>query len=183
MKTFFNERIIIETGDITQSRVDAVVNAANSSLMGGGGVDGAIHRKGGPDILRECKDIRQHRYPQGLPPGKAVITAGGLLPASYVIHTVGPVWKDGEHGEKETLVQAYVNSLNLARETGVNSIAFPAISTGVYGFPREIAAPLVFSALSKYITDNSMPREVRLVFFSEQDMKIFLAAINTGNMQ
>lgn len=177
MKTYLDGRLIVLTGDITEMQVDAVVNAANSSLMGGGGVDGAIHRKGGSIILDECRDIRQHRYPDGLPSGNAVITSGGSLPAHYVIHTVGPIWSEGSSGEKETLADAYVNSLKLATETGIQTIAFPAISTGIYGFPKELAAPIVFSSIQNHIALNSLPREVYLVFFSASDMDLFIAAL------
>jgi O-acetyl-ADP-ribose deacetylase (regulator of RNase III) len=175
MKTYLDGRLIVRTGDITEMPVGAVVNAANSSLLGGGGVDGAIHRKGGSKILDECRDIRQHRYPDGLPAGKAVITAAGDMPAKYVIHTVGPIWNDGKSGEKMTLANAYKNSLKLATETGIQTIAFPAISTGVYGFPKELAAPIVYTTIKEYIAQNSLPREVHLVFFSASDMELFSA--------
>ncbi|MBA2245126.1 MAG: O-acetyl-ADP-ribose deacetylase, partial [Gemmatimonadetes bacterium] len=120
-------------GDITEQQVDAVVNAANSTLLGGGGVDGAIHRRGGPEILAECREIRRTRYPEGLPTGEAVATTAGDLPAKRVIHTVGPVWQGGEAGEPELLAAAYRSSLERAREEGLRTLAFPAISTGVYG--------------------------------------------------
>jgi len=151
METLLDGRLKILQGDITECSTDAVVNAANGSLRGGGGVDGAIHRKGGPDILRECMDIRQHRYPEGLPQGKAVITSAGKLPSKYVIHTVSPVWKDGSKNEKEILSMAYKNSLRIATETGLNSIAFPSISTGVCGFPRDIAASVVYKTIKNYL--------------------------------
>jgi len=177
MKTYLNGRLKVQTGDITEMDVDAVVNAANSSLLGGGGVDGAIHRRGGSKILEECRDIRQHRYPDGLPAGKAVITTGGNMPAEYVIHTVGPIWNDGKSEEKETLANAYKNSLKLATETGIQTIAFPAISTGVYGFPKELAAAIVYATIQEYIAQNSIPREIYLVFFSAADMELFTAAL------
>lgn len=177
MEYLLDRRLIVRKGDVTEMKVDAVVNAANSSLMGGGGVDGAIHKKGGSAILDECKEIRQHRYPDGLPTGKAVITSGGKLPASHVIHTVGPVWQGGNENEHELLKQAYVNSLKLAAETGVNTIAFPAISTGVYGFPREIAASIAFKAIKNHFKNSSLPREIYLVFFSSEDYTIFLDSI------
>lgn len=179
METTLNERLIAATGDITEMEVDAVVNAANSSLMGGGGVDGAIHRKGGGAILEACREIRSHSYPEGLPAGKAVITTGGNLPARYVIHTVGPIWHDGKSGEKETLSEAYRNSLSLAAETGLKTIAFPAISTGVYGFPKELAASVAYRTINTFLEKKSLPRTVYLVFFSENDMQTFLAAIQT----
>jgi len=126
-------KIRIIQGDITEQETDAIVNAANSSLMGGGGVDGAIHRKGGPKILEECKKIRETEWPDGLPTGKAVITTGGNLKAKYVIHTVGPVWRGGKYGEPELLAEAYRNSLKLAVSRGLKTIAFPAISRLPYG--------------------------------------------------
>lgn len=178
-----HERIKILVGDITGLQVDAVVNAANSSLLGGGGVDGAIHKKGGPDILKECKDIRRHQYPQGLPAGKAVITTGGDLPASHVIHTVGPVWKGGGGGERETLAEAYRSCLVMAAQTGVNSIAFPAISTGIYGFPRDLAARIAFRTIQDFLEKKSMPREVCLVFFVEQDRDVFQESIRSRGME
>jgi O-acetyl-ADP-ribose deacetylase (regulator of RNase III) len=135
LKILCHGRLIVETGNITEKNTDAIVNAANSSLMGGGGVDGAIHTKGGPAILEECRAIRRKNYPDGLPAGKVVSTTAGLLSAKYVIHTVGPVWFGGTRGEPGLLSDAYRNSLLLAKELGLKSIAFPAISTGVYGFP------------------------------------------------
>jgi O-acetyl-ADP-ribose deacetylase (regulator of RNase III) len=128
-------------GDITNVEADAIVNAANSSLMGGGGVDGAIHHKGGPQILQECKRIRDTEWPDGLPTGKAVITSGGNLKAKHVIHTVGPVWTGGFHGESELLKQAYRNSLKLAVANELKIIAFPSISTGAYGYPISRGQP------------------------------------------
>jgi O-acetyl-ADP-ribose deacetylase len=177
MEYLLDRRLIVKQGNITEMKIDAVVNAANSSLMGGGGVDGAIHKKGGQAILDECKEIRQHRYPDGLPTGKAVITSGGNLPVSHVIHTVGPVWQGGDEHEHELLKQAYTNSLKLASETGINTIAFPAISTGVYGFPREIAAPIVYKSIKNHFKNSSLPREIYLVFFSSKDYTTFLESI------
>ena len=181
MESFIDGRLLALVGDITEERVDAIVNAANSTLLGGGGVDGVIHREGGPSILAECRDIRLHHYPDGLPPGKAVITGGGSLPAGYVIHTVGPVWHDGGSGESETLATAYRNCLKLASETGVKTIAFPAISTGMYGFPRDVAAPIVYRTVEEYLSRKSMPREVRLVFHTAEDLSIFLTAVRSLN--
>ena len=170
------------TGDLTSLDVDAVVNAANSSLLGGGGVDGAIHRAGGPSILAECRDIRSHRYPDGLPPGKAVLTTAGNMPAKYVIHTVGPIWHGGKTNERETLADAYRNSLKLASETGIKSIAFPAISTGIYGFPKKLAAVIAVETILEHLKSNSLPREVTLVFFSEKDMDSFYSAVEKSRM-
>ena len=135
-------RISIVKGDITEQTTDAIVNAANSSLMGGGGVDGAIHRRGGPEILEECKEIRRTKLPQGLPTGKAVITSGGNLKAKWVIHTVGPIWRGGNQGEAELLTNAYRNSLQLATFKGLRTVAFPSISTGAYGYPIEKASKI-----------------------------------------
>ena len=174
MNTFLDKRLFVQTGDITALAVDAIVNAANSSLMGGGGVDGAIHRAGGPAILAECKKIRETQWKEGLPTGKAVITAGGNLPAKWVIHTVGPVWHGGTHNEDELLADAYKNSIRLAEEKGLKTLAFPAISTGVYGFPPDRAAGLVAALIKEYFAGNAGLKEIRLVFFSQKDMDIFL---------
>jgi O-acetyl-ADP-ribose deacetylase len=171
-----NGRLIVETGDITEKKADAIVNAANSSLLGGGGVDGAIHRKGGPDILGQCRAIRERDYPDGLPAGKAIHTTGGNLTARYVIHTVGRVWKGGERGEPQTLADAYRNSLILASQMNLSSIAFPAISTGVYGYPREKAARVSFNTIREFLLANGKPETVSLVFYSQEDTRAFLAA-------
>lgn len=135
-----NSRIKLVLGDITEQETDAVVNAANPALMGGGGVDGAIHRKGGPDILKECRVVRKTLWPGGLPTGKAVVTAAGRLKAKKVIHTVGPIWAGGNNLEPDLLEEAYRNSLSLALEIGLKTISFPSISTGAYGYPVEKAA-------------------------------------------
>src|SRR6056297_1787715 len=159
MKKLLQDRMIVQTGDITSIEVDAVVNAANSSLMGGGGVDGAIHRRGGSDILRECKEIRQHQYPEGLPTGKAVITGAGKLPAKHVIHTVGPVWHGGNQDVEQQLEAAYTNSLPVASETGLKTVAFPGISTGVYGFPKSKAATIAYQSIKQFLSSHNLPRE------------------------
>ncbi len=182
MEEILSGRLKVITGDITCLAVDAVVNAANSSLYGGGGVDGAIHRAGGPSILAECRDIRTHRYPDGLPPGKAVITTAGDMPAEYVIHTVGPIWHGGKTNEQGVLADAYRNSLQLAAETGVKTIAFPAISTGIYGFPKQIAAVIAAETITKHLQTNSLPREVFLVFYSENDKETFNTAVDKSRM-
>ena len=173
-QTFLTGRVRVLVGDITQQRVDAIVNAANASLLGGGGVDGAIHRAGGPDILAACEEIRRVSYPDGLPTGQAVITSGGRLAARFVIHTVGPV-KSAE-GERAAglLAACYRNALALAVEHGLNSIAFPAISTGVYGYPREEAAGVASRAIADFLADDTSLSDVRLVFFAEQDAAIFV---------
>ncbi|WP_239023051.1 O-acetyl-ADP-ribose deacetylase [Pontibacter mangrovi] len=154
-------------GDITKVQVDAVVNAANSSLLGGGGVDGAIHRAGGPAILEECRQIRARQG--GCPTGEAVITTAGNLPARYVIHTVGPVWGGGSKGEPELLASCYRNSLKLAEEHGLKSIAFPNISTGVYGYPKDKAARVAVETVNAYLEkhDTSLERIVFVCFDSE----------------
>jgi O-acetyl-ADP-ribose deacetylase (regulator of RNase III) len=146
-------------GDITQQDTDAVVNAANTSLLGGGGVDGAIHRAGGPQILEECRKIG------GCPPGDARITGGGRLKAHYVIHTVGPVYRDGRRGEPETLANAYQNSLALASKHGIKSVAFPSISTGAYGYPIDLAAPIALETAMSYLGAHPEIALVRFVLF------------------
>ena len=159
-------------GDITRQQVDAVVNAANSSLLGGGGVDGAIHRAGGPAILEECKQIRAR---QGeCPTGEAVITTGGNLPAQYVIHTVGPVWAGGGKGEPELLANCYRNSLRIATEKGLRSIAFPNISTGVYGYPKDQAAKVAVQTVKAYLKAQETGLE-RIVFvcFDEENYRLY----------
>ena len=160
-------------GDITEVEADAIVNAANSSLMGGGGVDGAIHRKGGPTILEECKRIRETEWPDGLPTGKAVITLGGNLKAKYVIHTVGPVWLGGFHVEAELLKQAYKNSLKLAVAKGLKTIAFPSISTGAYGYPIEDASQIAIRTVKDFLEKEDKLDRVVFVLFSETDFQIY----------
>jgi O-acetyl-ADP-ribose deacetylase (regulator of RNase III) len=166
------DRVDIKVGDLTREDVDAIVNAANSSLMGGGGVDGAIHRAGGPAILAECRRIRETSYPDGLPTGKAVITTGGLLRARHVIHTVGPIY--GQHGGEEPrlLAACYENSIALAAEHGLATIAFPAISTGIYGYPKEEAARVSLDAVIRALEKHPTITQVRLVFFSAPDAQI-----------
>jgi len=160
-------------GDITEQETDAIVNAANSTLMGGGGVDGAIHRAGGPGILEECKSIRKTTLPDGLPTGKAVITTGGKLKARYVIHTVGPVWKGGENGEAELLADAYRNSLLLALENGIKSISFPSISAGAYGYPIEKASKVALSSVIGFLEKNRELDEVRFVLHNSHDLDVY----------
>jgi len=174
LRRFLNGRVVVKVGDITKEDVDAIVNAANGSLMGGGGVDGAIHRAGGPEILRECKEIRATQYPEGLPTGEAVITTAGKMAARHVIHTVGPVYGRGGKEKTEQLAACYRNSLTLAAKKGLRTIAFPAISTGVYGYPLEEAARVSSQAVAKFLDSDSSIVEVRLVFFSPSDAEIFL---------
>jgi O-acetyl-ADP-ribose deacetylase (regulator of RNase III) len=169
-------RITVIQGDITEQEVDAVVNAANSSLMGGGGVDGAIHRRGGPTILEECKRLRAERYPDGLPSGEAVATTAGNLPARWVIHTVGPVYALGEH-RSALLASCHVTSLRVADELGARSVAFPAISPGVYGYPLEEAAPVAVGAVHQV---DSRVEEVRFVLFDEKARAAFQQAAGGG---
>src|SRR4030042_3206204 len=163
-------------GDITSMETDAIVNAANSSLMGGGGVDGAIHRKGGPKILDECKKIRTADCPEGLPTGKAVITSAGNLKAKSVIHTVGPIWHGGNHGEPEFLAQAYQNSLRLAVSNGLKTVAFPSISTGAYGYPVRDASRIALKAVKEFLEKEDELDEVVFVLFSEHDLKVYVEA-------
>jgi O-acetyl-ADP-ribose deacetylase (regulator of RNase III) len=173
-----NITLRIIQGDLTEQEVDAIVNAANPSLMGGGGVDGAIHKKGGSKILEECKKIRATLYPNGLPTGKAVITSGGNLKAKYVIHTVGPIWRGGDEGEPELLAEAYKNSLKLAVEKGLKSIAFPSISTGAYGYPIEKASRVALKAIKELLEKEKQTlKEVRVVLFREHDLKVYEEAI------
>jgi O-acetyl-ADP-ribose deacetylase len=168
-----NGRLIIKAGDLTEENVDAIVNAANSTLLGGGGVDGAIHRRGGPKILQECQEIRTTRFPQGLPTGEAVITSGGDLPARYVIHTVGPIYGMHQGRDAELLAACYRNSIDLALSNDLKSIAFPSISTGAYGYPKHEAAPIVYDVVKEIV--ESCPRmEVRLVYFSGADAELFM---------
>lgn len=157
-------------GDITKVRVDAIVNAANSSLLGGGGVDGAIHRAGGEAILRECMEIRARQG--GCETGEAVITTAGKLPAKFVIHTVGPVWNGGKNNEEALLASAYSNSLKLAVENRVKTIAFPNISTGVYRFPKRRAAEIAVGTVKEFLSGNDAIKEVVFVCFDEENFKI-----------
>lgn len=159
-------KIKIVQGDITKVKVDAIVNAANSSLLGGGGVDGAIHRAGGPQILEECRKIG------GCPTGEAVITTAGNLPAKFVIHTVGPIWGGGRDNEPELLKNCYLNSLKLATENNCKTIAFPGISTGVYGYPKDKAAEIAVSTIGEYLKNHQETEEVLLVAFDEESFRI-----------
>ncbi|RYF86463.1 MAG: O-acetyl-ADP-ribose deacetylase [Chitinophagaceae bacterium] len=160
-------KIEVVQGDITKLKVDAIVNAANSSLMGGGGVDGAIHRAGGPQILEECRKIVARQG--GCKTGEAVITSGGNLPAKYVIHTVGPVWNGGKNKERELLANCYRNSLQLAVENGCRTIAFPNISTGIYRFPKDEAAAIAVKSVSDFLLSTEEIDKVVLVCFDEEN--------------
>lgn len=182
MKYLNNDKIAVVIGDITAIEADAIVNAANSQLMGGGGVDGAIHKAGGSEILEECKRIRKTKYPQptGMAPGNAVVTTGGNLPSKKVIHTVGPVWHGGNKGEEAILEKAYFSSLEIASNLQLKTIAFPAISTGVYGYPMEKAALTSYRTVKKFMEKNKYPEKVYFVFFFKKDAEIFT---NTVNME
>lgn len=171
---FLAGRVVVTVGDITEETTDAIVNAANSTLLGGGGVDGAIHRKGGPAILTECRKIRETHYPDGLPTGKAVITTAGDLPSRYVIHTVGPIYGLNSGLDAEMLAESYTNCLRLAEETGLETIAFPSISTGAFGYPRHEAAGVASSAIARYLSSDSAISKARLIFFSQSDAAEFL---------
>jgi O-acetyl-ADP-ribose deacetylase (regulator of RNase III) len=168
--------ITLAMGDITQQDVDAVVNAANSGLLGGGGVDGAIHRRGGPEILAECRQLRQDRLPDGLPPGQAVATTAGRLPARWVIHTVGPVYSRKED-RSAVLASCYRESLRVAEDLGAATVAFPAVSAGVYGWPADSAAQIAISAVRESGADIA---EARFVLFSEDVYAAFERAAGTA---
>lgn len=173
-ESFLDGRVLVLVGDITQQDVTAIVNAANSTLLGGGGVDGAIHSAGGPKILEECKQIRKTSYPNGLPTGQAVITSGGNLAAKYVIHTVGPIYGREPDRQSELLAGCYQNSLDLARRNAVTSIAFPSISTGAFGYPKAEAAKVASAAIRQFLAADQQIEQVRLVFFQQRDARVFL---------
>lgn len=162
-------RLVILQGDLIEQEADAIVNAANSTLLGGGGVDGAIHRGGGPEILAECKELRRTRYPNGLPTGQAVATTAGTLAARWVIHTVGPLYSASED-RSALLASCHVRSLRVADELGARTVAFPAISTGVYGYPLELAAPV---ALRSVLEADTRVEEVRFVLFDRTVLEAF----------
>ena len=172
-------KFVVKKGDITKEVVDAIVNAANLSLMGGGGVDGAIHLAGGGKILEECKKIREIKGPCRT--GNAVITTGGTLPAKCVIHTVGPVWHGGTSNEEKLLKNCYINSLKLAKENNIKTIAFPSISTGIYGYPIEKAALVAIGAVKEFCTTDQSINEVRFILFSDYDFTIYQKQIDTLN--
>jgi Predicted phosphatase homologous to the C-terminal domain of histone macroH2A1 len=174
VESFLAGRVVVLLGDITQQDVTAVVNAANSTLLGGGGVDGAIHHAGGPRILEECKQIRKTLYPDGLPTGQAVLTTGGNLPAKYVIHTVGPIYGREPERDSELLADCYQNSLELARRHAMTSVAFPSISTGAFGYPKPEAAKVSSTAIKQFLSTDKQIEQVRLVFFQQRDARVFL---------
>ena len=160
-------RIEVVKGDITELKVDAIVNAANSTLMGGGGVDGAIHRKGGPELTAECATLN------GCSLGDAKITKGHKLPASWVIHTVGPVWNGGSHDEEKALRSCYQRSLTVAKENNIETVAFPAISTGAYRYPLEKATHVALEIADQFLEENDLPKKVVFVCFEDRDLEIF----------
>ena len=158
-------------GDITLETVDAVVNAANSALVGGGGVDGAIHRRGGPKIMEECRRIG------GCPTGQTVMTTAGNLPAKNVLHTVGPVWRGGETGEPDLLASCYRTALELARDNDLQSIAFPSVSTGVFGYPVDKAAAIALRVIRDFMVENDLPKRIRMVLFDEATFEAYRKAL------
>lgn len=174
MNTFLDGRVLVKVGDLTKEEVDAIVNAANSSLLGGGGVDGAIHRAGGPAILDECRRIRREEFPDGLPTGQAVITTAGSMPSRFVIHTVGPIYGANGGRDAELLAACYQNSLRLAAENELSTIAFPAISTGAFGYPRELAAEISSTAIAGYLANERSIERVALLFHNESDAEVYL---------
>jgi O-acetyl-ADP-ribose deacetylase (regulator of RNase III) len=179
VKIINQARLSIIKGDITRQATDAIVNAANSTLMGGGGVDGAIHRAGGPAILEECRQIVSR---QGhLPTGKAVITTAGNMPARHVIHTVGPIWHDGRHGEAELLASAYRESLKLAAENNLTSIAFPSISTGAYRYPLGEAVRIALKTVASFLKKTTSIKEVVFVLFDSGTFDVYAAALHEIN--
>lgn len=177
MKKIVSGKVIeLVLGDITRQRVDAIVNAANSTLLGGGGVDGAIHRAGGPALLDECRAIRAERGE--CPTGEAVLTGGGGLPARYVIHAVGPVWRGGGQGEPGLLASCYRNSLRIAASLGFQSVAFPSISTGIYGYPVSLAAPTALAAVASFLSSEPVtPSRVRFVLFDPVTFATYAGAL------
>lgn len=176
VRRFGTTNLILRQGDITREVVDIIVNAANSGLLGGGGVDGAIHRAGGPKILEECRAIRVRQG--GCQPGQAVITGAGHLHARHVVHAVGPVWNGGGQGEPRLLASAYRSSLELAAEYRARTVAFPSISTGIYGYPVELAAPLALGVAREYALAHDAFREIRFMLFSADTLAAFAAALD-----
>ena len=166
-------RILLYRGDITRLDTDAIVNAANSSLLGGGGVDGAIHRAGGPEILEACRKLRAGHYGKGLRTGEAVITTAGRLPSQHVIHTVGPVWNGGQRQEPELLANCYRNSLLLADKNELHSVAFSGISTGIYGYPKAEATAIAVREVRTFLEQHELPQEVVFVAFDESSFQLY----------
>jgi len=182
-----DRELVLKVGDITEEDVDAIVNPANSTLMGGGGVDGLIHRKGGEDILRECIKIRENEYPDGLPIGKAVITTGGKLKARYVIHTVGPICGDRNRNmtdkEKELLSKAYFNSLKVADEFGLKSVSFPSISTGVYKCSIKDASKVALETIVRFLKEYAQNiKQVNMVLYTDDMFENFIKSLEELNL-
>ena len=173
-QTFLDGRVLIKYGDITKEKSEAIVNAANSTLLGGGGVDGAIHRVGGKEILRQCQEIRETVYPNGLPTGEAVITKGGNLAAKFVIHTVGPIYNQENGQEADLLANSYKNSLRLAVKNNLKTISFPSISTGAFYYPKHEAAKIASHTINRFLENDNQIESVYIVFFSKSDAKMFL---------
>ncbi len=171
---FLNGKVVVKVGDITKEKTDAIVNAANSTLLGGGGVDGAIHDAGGKQILEECRKIRRDKFPNGLPTGEAVITSGGNLAAKFVIHTVGPIYGRNQDNDAELLAESYNNSLALGVEYDLETISFPSISTGVFGYPKHEAAKTASRAIKDFLSQNETIKQINLVFFSAADAEKFI---------
>jgi len=166
-------RLDLIQGDITQQSTDAIVNAANSRLAGGGGVDGAIHRGGGPSIMAETRE----KYPQGCPTGEAVITGAGELPAHHVIHTVGPIWSGGKQGEPDLLASAYRRCLEVAADNNCQSVAFPSLSTGAYGYPLDLAARTALRTVTAFLQEHQQPAWVRFVLFDQGTLDAFVRTL------
>ena len=172
--SFLDGKVVVAVGDITEEKTDAIVNAANSTLLGGGGVDGAIHSKGGRQIYDECKEIRENEYPKGLPTGKAVITSGGNLSAQCVIHTVGPIYGMNQGNDAKLLADCYKNCLQLVVKNNLKTISFPSISTGAFHFPKHEAARITSRAIKEFLEENNEIERIRLIFFSQADADKFL---------
>uniref|UniRef100_Q47EQ7 Appr-1-p processing n=1 Tax=Dechloromonas aromatica (strain RCB) TaxID=159087 RepID=Q47EQ7_DECAR len=176
--SYMNGRVRLYVGDLTDQAVDAIVNAANRTLLGGGGVDGAIHRRGGPAILDACRELRRSQWPDGLPTGQVALTNGGKLPAPYVIHTVGPIYGQHRGKEAELLAACYRNAIELAAHLELKSLAFPSISTGAFGYPPDKAALIVSRSMHKVLDEIAAIDEIRLVFFNASQMETFIAHQN-----
>ncbi|MCY7376420.1 MAG: O-acetyl-ADP-ribose deacetylase [Pyrinomonadaceae bacterium] len=173
-ENFMGGRVVVKFGDITQEETEAIVNAANSTLMGGGGVDGAIHDAAGASLLYECKKIRQSNYPNGLPTGEAVITAGGDLKAKFVIHAVGPIYGSNKGKDAQLLSDCYANCLRLAAENNIKTVSFPSISTGAFAYPKEEAAQVSSQVIEDFLNHNLTITQVFLVFYSQDDARKFV---------
>ena len=178
-RQFGAARLELTRGDITRETTEAIVNAANSSLLGGGGVDGAIHRAGGPAILEECRRLRERAWRDGLPPGEAALTSGGTLAARHVIHTVGPIWHGGGRGEPATLARCYRSCVALAEAHRLSSLAFPSISTGAFGYPVAEAARVALGSVREALAQARSLRLVRFVLFSDDDLKTYARELDT----